>query len=92
MVDDVQAYVRSCLVCQLDKIERKKSTGLLQPLSIPKKPWESISMDIIGGFPKEREFILVFMIVDRFSKYAVFVLAPRGGKIGITLLGGIEKG
>ena len=73
MVDDVQAYVRSCLVCQLDKIERKKSTGLLQPLPISKKPWESISMDIIGDFPKEHGFILVFVIVDWFSKYAVFV-------------------
>ena len=53
----------------------KKSTGLLQPLPIPKKPWESISMDFIGGFPKVHEFRSVFVIVDRFSKYAVCVPA-----------------
>ena len=29
MGEDVQAYVRSCLVCQLDKTERKKAAGLL---------------------------------------------------------------
>ena len=29
MGDDVQAYVKSCLVCQLDKMEKKKMAGLL---------------------------------------------------------------
>ncbi|KAK4384545.1 hypothetical protein Sango_3049900 [Sesamum angolense] len=35
MEEDVEAYVRTCLVCQLDKVERKEKAGLLQPLSIP---------------------------------------------------------
>ncbi|KAL0328234.1 UNVERIFIED_CONTAM: Transposon Ty3-G Gag-Pol polyprotein [Sesamum calycinum] len=35
MEEDVEAYVRTCLVCQLDKVERKKEAGLLQPLPIP---------------------------------------------------------
>ena len=30
MGEDVQAYVKSCLVCQLDKTEKKKMAGLLQ--------------------------------------------------------------
>ena len=75
--DDVQAYVRSCLVCQLDKMERKKFVELLQPLLIPEKPWESISIDFVKGFIKVHEFRLVFVIVDRFSKYVVFVLALK---------------
>ena len=29
MGEDVQAYVKSCLVCQIDKTERKKAAGLL---------------------------------------------------------------
>ena len=29
MGEDVQAYVKSCLVCQMDKTERKKVVGLL---------------------------------------------------------------
>ena len=29
MGEDVQAYVKSCLVCQLDKTEKKKMAGLL---------------------------------------------------------------
>ncbi|RVW78948.1 Transposon Tf2-2 polyprotein [Vitis vinifera] len=47
MGEDVQAYVKSCLVCQMNKTERKKATGLLQPLPIPERPWDSISMDFI---------------------------------------------
>ena len=77
MGEDVQAYVKSCLVCQMDKTERKKAAGLLQPLPIPEKPWESISMDFITGFPKVRDFKSVFVVVDRFSKYVVFIPAPN---------------
>ena len=76
MGEDVQAYVRSCLVCQLDKSERKKAARLLQPLPIPEKPWESISMHFISGFPKVSDYKSIFVIVDRFSKYAVFIPAP----------------
>ena len=34
--DDVQAFVKTCLVCQQDKIEQSAPAGLLEPLSIPK--------------------------------------------------------
>ncbi|GKA61229.1 transposon Tf2-12 polyprotein, partial [Tanacetum coccineum] len=47
MGDDVETFVRTCLICQQDKIEQKKSRGLLEPLSTPKGPWESVSMDFI---------------------------------------------
>ena len=77
MGEDVQAYVKSCLVCQLDKTEKKKMAGLLQPLPIPEKPWQSVSMDFISGFPKACECKPIFVVVDRFSKYSVFMAAPE---------------
>ena len=52
MRDDVEAYVKTCLVCQQDKTEQRVPTGLLEPLPIPERPWESISMDFIMGLPK----------------------------------------
>ena len=33
-------------------------------------------MDFITGFPKVRDFKFVFVVVDRFSKYVVFIPAP----------------
>ena len=77
MEEDIEAYVRTCLVCQQDKVERKKEPGLLQPLPIPDRPWQSVSMDFISGFPKVDGMASVFVIVDRFSKYAIFIGAPK---------------
>ena len=69
--------MKSCLVCQLDKTEKKKMAGLLQPLPIPEKPWQSVSMDFISRLPKARECTSIFVVVDRFSKYSVFMAAPE---------------
>ena len=77
MGEDVQAYMKFCLVCQLDKTEKKKMEGLLQPLPIPENPWQSVSMDFISGFPKARDCKSIFVVVDRFSKYSVFMAAPE---------------
>lgn len=41
-----------CLVCQLDKTERQRQMGLLQPLPILERPWELVSMDFVSGFSK----------------------------------------
>ena len=49
--------------------------GLLQPLPIPEKPWQSVSMDIISRLPKARECKSIFFVVYRFSKYSVFMAA-----------------
>ncbi|RVW60334.1 Transposon Tf2-2 polyprotein [Vitis vinifera] len=75
--EDVQAYVKSCLVCQMDKTESKKVAGLLQPSPFQKdlrrtSPW-ILSLDS----QKVRDFKSVFVVVDRFSKYVVFILAPE---------------
>lgn len=77
MDQDVELYVKTCLVCQQDKSEKKKAAGLLQPLPIPEKPWQSASMDFIGGLPKVDGMSSIMVVVDRFSKYAIFIPAPR---------------
>ena len=77
MEADVELYVRTCLVCQQDKTERKKVAGTLEPLPIPSRPWESVSMDFITGLPKVNDYTSIFVVVDRFSKYATFMAAPK---------------
>ena len=73
---DIELYVKTCLVCQQDKGLTQKEAGLLQPLPILKSPWISVSMDFITGMPKVKGMSSVFVVVDRFSKYAVFMVAP----------------
>lgn len=76
MGENVQAFVKSCLVCQLNKTKMKKTIRLLQPLPFLEKLWENISMNFIIEFPKVRDFKSIFVIVDRFSKYSIFIPTP----------------
>ena len=67
---DIQKFVAECLVCQQNKIETIKTSGLLQPLSIPSQCWEEVSMDFITGLPKSKGKSVIMVVVDRLTKYA----------------------
>ncbi|WCJ29454.1 Transposon Tf2-6 polyprotein [Euphorbia peplus] len=77
MEDDVREYTKTCLICQQDKVERKKAAGLLQPLPVPSRPWESVSLDFITCLPRVDEFDSILVVVDRFSKYGTFIPMPK---------------
>ena len=63
-----------CQQCQVNKAERHKVGGLLQPLEIPEGKWESISMDFIVGLPNtQRGHDAIWVVVDRLTKMAKFI-------------------
>ncbi|RVW26149.1 Transposon Ty3-I Gag-Pol polyprotein [Vitis vinifera] len=72
----IEAYVRTCLVCQQDKVEQRQPRGLLEPLPIAEHSWDSVTMDFIIGLPKSEDNDSIIVVVDRFSKYATFIAAP----------------
>ena len=74
--DEVEAYVRTYLMCQQDKVEQQQPKGLLEPLPIAEHPWESISVDFFIGLPYSEGYDLIIVVVDRFSKYATFIVTP----------------
>nr|GEX79266.1 hypothetical protein [Tanacetum cinerariifolium] len=56
------------------KHENVPSPGLLQPLPIPDTIFTDISMDFIGGLPKVKGKDTIFVVVDRLTKYAHFMV------------------
>ncbi|PHJ26048.1 retrotransposon ty3-gypsy subclass [Cystoisospora suis] len=75
MEKDVREYVSTCLKCQKNKPRCTKPPGLLQPLPVPSRPWQSISMDFVTGLPGSgaQGYDSICVVVDRFSKMAHFV-------------------
>ncbi|KAL0408426.1 UNVERIFIED_CONTAM: hypothetical protein Sradi_1777000 [Sesamum radiatum] len=53
------------------------SAGQGRPLFIPKRPWESVSMDYIFGLSKVDDLDSIIVVVDQLSKYATFIAAPK---------------
>ncbi|GJZ27288.1 retrotransposon-related protein [Tanacetum coccineum] len=69
----VKKLVRECDVCQRSKSDLAAYPRLLQPLPIPERIWSDISMNFIVGLPKSQGKSVIFVVVDRLSKYAHFM-------------------
>ena len=70
----MEDYIRTCEQCQRNKAGTQLPGGLLQPLPIPQRRWECISMDFITSLPlTDRGHDAILVVVDRLSKYAHFI-------------------
>ena len=70
MFTDISNYICTCVSCQRSKRLATKLAGLLQPLHVPKGPWDSVSTDFITGLPKTKAgFHAIVVFIDRLTKY-----------------------
>jgi hypothetical protein len=67
---EVMRYIKECTLCQQNKVEHTHPVGLLHPLPIPERKWDSVSMDFITGHPKTQGKDCIFVVVDRLTKFA----------------------
>lgn len=73
MKQDVENFIKQCVVCQQAKHEHIHPPGLLQPLPLPQGAWQDLAMDFIEGLPKVEGFSVILVVVDRFTKLAHFI-------------------
>ncbi|GBG65475.1 hypothetical protein CBR_g51070 [Chara braunii] len=81
MMRDAKLYVETCQVCQRDKPRTQAPLGLLKSLPIPERPSENLSMDFMDTLVTSQSGMRhIFVIVDRFSKYARLIAMPKTAK------------
>lgn len=73
MKTDVKRFIRECDVYQRVKAKNLSPAGLSQPLPIPDRPWLSISIDFIEGLPLSQGHSVIWVVVDRLTKFGHFL-------------------
>lgn len=73
MSKHVRDFFRLCDICQRNKRDSLSTKGLLSPLLIQQLVWEDISMDFVEGLLKSEGKSVIFVLVDRLSKFDNFI-------------------
>ena len=72
MGKDIENYVKSYPVCQVMKSDLRKKVGPLQPIPIPTRKWEQITMDLVIDLPPSAGYTAIAVFVDRLTKMVHF--------------------
>jgi len=72
MCKAIRKFVQTCDICQKIKPRRHAPYGLLQPIRVPEKPFDVVSMDLIIDLPLSGEYTAILVVVDKLTKYGVF--------------------
>lgn len=75
-VKDIQKYIATCLKCQKAKNSRQKPFGYLNPIPVPHKPMQSLSLDLVSRLHSQLPKAAILVVVDRFTKYCWYVSCP----------------
>ncbi len=69
----VTHFVRTCGVCQTIKPSNLKPAGLVNPLPVPTRRWQSIASDLITDLPNVRGYDCIVVFIDRLTRYTVLI-------------------
>ena len=75
MKSDVLLYVRSCVHCQKAKDSTSKPIGVMYPMPIPSRPWETVTMDFMTNLPECDDKNMILVVVDKFTKFTHMIPA-----------------
>nr|GEY19611.1 reverse transcriptase domain-containing protein [Tanacetum cinerariifolium] len=79
---DIATYVNKCLTCAKVKAKHQSPSGLLVQPKIHQWKWDNVTMDFITKLPKSSQgYTIIWVIVDRLTKSAIFVLMRESDPI-----------
>ncbi|KAH0725404.1 hypothetical protein KY284_001269 [Solanum tuberosum] len=74
MKNDITEFMAKYPNCQQVKVENQRLGSLSQDIAIPTWKWEDVNIDFIVGLPRtRRQHDLIWVIVDRLTKFAHFI-------------------
>ena len=78
LAKSVFAYCQRCEECARQKADHRRIAGHQVSIPVPDKPWEVLHIDFVSDLPTAdaadaHAATTVATVVDRFSKYAVFI-------------------
>ena len=66
-----------CPIYQSNAVKRHKPYGLLEPLPVPERPGQWLSVDFITGLPPSKwegkVYDTIMVVVDLFTKYSLYI-------------------
>lgn len=82
MYNDVVEFVKNCDICAAYKCSQEPTPGLMGDPKICTRPFETISIDLVGPLPRSRNgYTFILVVVCCFSKYCqIFPLRRAVGK------------
>ena len=84
----VSAFVEVCHECQMAKCRNRRPYGMSQPLPVPSRPWQHVTLDLMTALPKTaagNDSVTVF--VDRLTKMVHFAACKK--KISSVQMAGL---
>lgn len=89
LYQDVVNFIKNCDVCSAYKHSQKPPAGLMGNPKVCSRPFESISMDLVGPLPRSRAgYTYIFTVVCCFSKFVL--LFPLRRAVGKTIAQRLE--
>ena len=77
----VRRVVRGCKECQTSRPRHQRAYGLLEPIPVPDRPWQQVTLDLVTDLPRSADgFDAILTFVDRLSK--MVHLVPTNKTVG----------
>lgn len=80
LLQEVKQYVRQCETCAKHKVLQQVPAGLMGQHREVQRPWQIISLDLMGPFPKSKNCNTMLLVITCWFSKFVLLFPLRTGK------------